>query len=85
MAMMYDDMKYVPAMVLNYRTTPDVLIWSAVLASSAFPNIIAPVELLSKDIHGTIHPYHIKGKKWSDGTIKMDIPIKVHFFFLTIL
>ena len=68
--------KYVPSIILNYKTTPDVLIWSAILASSAMPNIIQPVELLCKDAQGQIRPFHVHGKTWTDGTIKNDIPIK---------
>ena len=68
--------KYVPSIILNYKTTPDVIIWSAILASSAMPNIIQPVELLCKDAGGQIRPFHVHGKTWTDGTIKNDIPIK---------
>ena len=68
--------KYVPSIILNYKSTPDVLIWSAILASSAMPNIIQPVELLCKDSEGRIRPFHVHGKTWTDGTIKNDIPIK---------
>ena len=68
--------KYVPSIILNHKSTPDVIIWSAILASSAMPNIIQPVELLAKDSTGRIRPFHVHGKTWTDGTIKNDIPVK---------
>jgi predicted acylesterase/phospholipase RssA len=68
--------KYVPSIILNHKSTPDVIIWSAILASSAMPNIIQPVELLAKDREGRIRPFHVHGKTWTDGTIKNDIPVK---------
>ena len=68
--------KYVPSIILNYKTTPDVLIWSAILASSAMPNMVQPVELLCKDREGHIRPFHVHGKTWTDGTIKNDVPVK---------
>lgn len=69
--------KYAPTLILNYRSTPDVVIWSAVLASSAFPNFLAPVELqLKNPTTGEIEPFHVHGHTFTDGTIKNDIPIK---------
>jgi predicted acylesterase/phospholipase RssA len=68
--------KYVPAMVLNAFNTPHIVIWSAVCASSAFPNIIQPVELMEKDQQTKqLRPFHAHGRTWSDGTLKNDIPI----------
>jgi len=34
--------------ILNYLTSPTVLIWSGVSASCAIPNVFAPVELVCK-------------------------------------
>jgi len=67
--------KYSPTMLLNYRSAPDVVIWSAVLASSAFPNFLQPQQLMLKNPRtGELSPYVAYGKTWFDGTIKNDIP-----------
>ncbi|CCG84138.1 protein of unknown function [Taphrina deformans PYCC 5710] len=42
---------------LNYLTAPNVLIWTAALASNALPGLYEPVELLCKDTAGTIIPW----------------------------
>lgn len=55
--------KYSPSVILNYRTSPDVVIWSAVLASSAFPNFLAPIELqLKNPVTNELEPFHVHGK-----------------------
>lgn len=46
----------VPAL-LNYLTAPNVLIWTAALASNALPGLYEPVELLCKDQDGSIIPW----------------------------
>ena len=43
-----------PCRVLNYLTAPNVLVYSAVLCSSAFPFLFAPQELLMKNAKGDI-------------------------------
>lgn len=43
-----------PPRVLNYMTAPNVLVWSAVACSSAFPYLFKPQELLSKNERGVI-------------------------------
>jgi hypothetical protein len=44
--------------LLNYLTAPNVLVWSAALASCAIPGVYAPVELMKKDEEtGLISPY----------------------------
>jgi len=69
--------KYSPPVLLNYKTTPDVVIWSAVLASSAFPSVLAPIELMVKDpLTNELAAFHLHGRAFVDGTIKGDIPIK---------
>ncbi|CEG44835.1 triacylglycerol lipase [Plasmopara halstedii] len=62
--------------LLNYLTAPNVIIWSASLASCAIPNIFRPVELLAKDANGNIVPYYREGLKWSDGSIECDLPME---------
>ena len=63
--------------LLNYLTTPNVVIWSAVLASSAIPGFFEPVELMIKNEEtGDIKPYHenIGETLYIDGTIGGDLP-----------
>jgi TAG lipase/lysophosphatidylethanolamine acyltransferase len=43
--------------VLNYLTAPNVLIWSAALASNASSSLFSPVTLLCKDESGAIVPW----------------------------
>jgi len=67
---------------LNYKTTPDVVIYSAVLASAAIPKLLPPMELLYKDHKGVIKPYHALGKFWRDGAFENEIPTEAlrHLF-----
>ncbi|KAH9101798.1 hypothetical protein LEN26_013873 [Aphanomyces euteiches] len=62
--------------LLNYLTAPNVLIWSASLASCAIPLVFAPVELYGKDQHGHIVPVYREGLKWSDGSVECDLPME---------
>jgi TAG lipase/steryl ester hydrolase/phospholipase A2/LPA acyltransferase len=69
--------------VLNYLSSPNVVIWTAACASCAVPGIFDPVELLCKNEYGQIVPYHINSNiysysesKYIDGTISNDIPMK---------
>lgn len=70
-----------PTILCNYLTSPDCVIWSAVLASAAVPGIQNPVVLMMKNRDGTLSPYSF-GHKWKDGSLRTDIPIKalnLHF------
>lgn len=70
-----------PTILANYLTSPDCVIWSAVLASAAVPGILNPVVLMRKTRDGTLAPYSF-GHKWKDGSLRTDIPIKalnLHF------
>ncbi|KAG6015750.1 hypothetical protein E4U43_004868 [Claviceps pusilla] len=64
-----------PTILCNYLTSPDCVIWSAVLASAAVPGILNPVVLMMKTRDGTLIPYSF-GHKWKDGSLRTDIPIK---------
>ncbi|KAJ6783650.1 hypothetical protein PWT90_06994 [Aphanocladium album] len=64
-----------PTILCNYLTSPDCVIWSAVLASAAVPGILNPVVLMMKKPDGTLAPYSF-GHKWKDGSLRTDIPIK---------
>ena len=70
-----------PTMLNNHITSPDCVIWSAVLASAAVPGILNPIVLMRKNRDGTLSPYSF-GNKWKDGSLRTDIPIKalnLHF------
>lgn len=70
-----------PTILCNYLTSPDCVIWSAVLASAAVPGILNPVVLMMKTRSGQLVPYSF-GHKWKDGSLRTDIPIRalnLHF------
>ncbi|KAK3333993.1 patatin-like phospholipase domain-containing protein [Cercophora scortea] len=70
-----------PTILCNYLTSPDCVIWSAVIASAAVPGILNPVVLMMKTRTGHLVPYSF-GHKWKDGSLRTDIPIKalnLHF------
>ena len=70
-----------PTILANYLTSPDCVIWSAVLASAAVPGILNPVVLMKKNRDGSLSPYSF-GHKWKDGSLRTDIPLKalnLHF------
>ena len=65
------------ARLLNYVTSPNVLIWSAVSASCAIPYIFRSVELLCKDPDGKIVPYTAtKNHRFIDGSVAVDLPMQ---------
>jgi predicted acylesterase/phospholipase RssA len=77
-------------MLLNYLTSPHVLIWSAAVASAAVPGIFEPRELLMKDREGNVVPYYPGGLKWRDGSMQNDLPMtrltelfNVNFFIVS--
>jgi predicted acylesterase/phospholipase RssA len=70
-----------PTILNNHITSPDCVIWSAVLASAAVPGILNPIVLMRKKKDGTLVPYSF-GNKWKDGSLRTDIPLKalnIHF------
>ncbi|MDX1498137.1 MAG: DUF3336 domain-containing protein, partial [Salinisphaeraceae bacterium] len=60
--------------MLNYLTSPHVLIRSASLASCAVPGVFPPVELQAKDVNGRVVPY-MPGRRWLDGSVESDLPM----------
>lgn len=62
--------------LLNYLTAPNVLIWTAALASNALPGLYEPVELLCKDESGNVvswAPYGgIRFKRTSEGETPLE-------------
>ncbi|KAL1191557.1 Triacylglycerol lipase SDP1L [Cardamine amara subsp. amara] len=79
--------KHEPPRCLNYLTSPNVVIWSAVTASCAFPGLFEAQELMAKDRTGEIVPYHppfnldpeessgASIRRWRDGSLEMDLPM----------
>lgn len=63
--------------ILNYLTSPNVLIWSGVSASCAIPNVFSPVELMCKMEDGQIVPLlPTSNHKYIDGSIVSDLPMQ---------
>ncbi|KAG6552791.1 hypothetical protein Mapa_005739 [Marchantia paleacea] len=80
--------KHEPPRCLNYLTSPHVVIWSAVTASCAFPGLFEAQELMAKDRHGRLVPYHSPTlgsvgpeelnnmkRQWRDGSLESDLPM----------
>ena len=59
--------------LLNYLTTPHLLVWSAVLASCSVPGLFPPVKLMTKDRLGHERPY-MASIRWVDGALQSDLP-----------
>lgn len=61
------------ARIMNKHTSPDLLVWSAVLASCAVPILFPPVRLTSKRYDGVHTPY-LASIRWVDGSVRSDFP-----------
>lgn len=61
------------ARIMNAYTSPDLLVWSAVLASCAVPVLFPPVKLTSKRYDGQYTPY-MASTRWVDGSVRSDFP-----------
>ena len=65
--------------LLNYLTSPHVVLWSAVAASCAFPSLFPPQPLLAKSRNGAFVPWLPEGKlgprRWRDGSLEADLPV----------
>lgn len=59
--------------ILNQYTSPDVLVWSAVLASCAVPILFSPIKILAKGADGQ-HVAFLGDTKWVDGSVRSDFP-----------
>lgn len=59
--------------VLSHLTSPDVLVASAALASSALPGLFPPVVLNARDADGRTVSY-VPSERWVDGSIYGDLP-----------
>lgn len=61
--------------LLNYLTAPNVLIWSACVASCASPFLYAPADLLALDASGNAVPWSSSRNKWSGGSLESNLPM----------
>ena len=61
--------------ILNYLTTPNVMITYSSLASCAIPGVFPPVLLKEKNKSGIQIPY-LPTEKWIDGSVHSDVPMK---------
>ena len=59
--------------LLNYLSSPNVLIRQAALASSAIPGLFPPVQLRARNYLGKSVPY-MPQSRWIDGSVHEDIP-----------
>lgn len=61
--------------LLNYITSPDVVIWSAVTASCAVPGIFQAASLQAKRPNGEISDWSLSDPQWIDGSVDNDLPM----------
>jgi len=61
--------------LLNHIASPNVLIRSAVLASSALPGVFKPVCLEARNERGKKQAY-LPSRRWIDGSFSQDLPAK---------
>jgi TAG lipase/steryl ester hydrolase/phospholipase A2/LPA acyltransferase len=62
--------------LLNYVTSPNVMIWSAVAASCSVPLVFSAAQLLVKNpITGENTPWNPTPQKWIDGSVDNDLPM----------
>ena len=62
--------------LLNYLTSPNVLLWSAVHASCALPGLFPSVELMARNPKtGAVRPF-LPGQAVADGSINADLPMQ---------
>lgn len=62
--------------LLNYVTSPNVMIWSAVAASCSVPVLFSAGQLLVKNpITGENTPWNPTPQRWIDGSVDNDLPM----------
>ncbi|ORZ08172.1 acyl transferase/acyl hydrolase/lysophospholipase [Absidia repens] len=61
--------------LLNYLTSPDVLIWSAVAASCSVPIFYGSSPLYAKDKNGNIVLWNPSDQLYIDGSVENDLPM----------
>ncbi|EFX02312.1 lipid acyl hydrolase [Grosmannia clavigera kw1407] len=63
--------------LLNYLTAPDVMVWSAVVASCSIPGVFDPRPLLVRDGDSGEHvPWDPAEQLWIDGSLDNDVPVE---------
>lgn len=67
--------KHQTSRLLNAITSPNVLIRSAIRASSAVPGVFPPVALKAVDEKG-VHQDYLPSRRWVDGSFSQDLPAK---------
>lgn len=67
--------KHQTSRLLNAITSPNVLIRSAIRASSAVPGVFPPVVLKAVDEKGA-HQDYLPSRRWIDGSFSQDLPAK---------
>lgn len=65
-----------PPRVLNYLTSPHVLVWSAAVASSSLPGVFEANRLMVKDVDGTERYESATEMKFCDGSMEQDLPMQ---------
>jgi len=65
-----------PPRLLNYLTSPHVLIWSAALASSSLPGVFEANRLIVKDGDGTERYESTSAMAFQDGSMTADLPMQ---------
>lgn len=65
-----------PPRLLNYLTSPHVLVWSAAVASSSLPGVFEANRLMVKDVDGTERYESAAEMKFSDGSMEQDLPMQ---------
>lgn len=62
--------------LLNYVTSPNVMIWSAVAASCSVPFLFSAGQLLVKNpVTGENSPWNPTPQRWIDGSVDNDLPM----------
>jgi hypothetical protein len=62
--------------LLNYISSPNVIIWSAVAASCSVPFLFTPASILAKDpFTGEPVPWNPSPQLWIDGSVDNDLPM----------
>jgi len=65
-----------PPRLLNYLTSPHVLVWSAAVASSSLPGVFEPNKLLVKDANGVERYESATLASFVDGSMEADLPMQ---------
>ena len=70
-----------PPVFMSHITTPNVLIWSAIIASASVPGLLPLARLYEKDEKGEVKPCEAPLVGLRDGSFKSDIPTSEMAFY----